>query len=225
MPKPSRSNVAPAAARAIGSGAPPIMPPALQSVIEAVQAQRALAPEEVDARQYLYRPGQIAPQPLGAAGSRVAFVDEGLPFATQVLRPGMLTVPARRVGEAARHAQEVVAFVIEGAGLLVLNDTELAVSEGDAVFVPRWCLHQWQNTGASDLVLLTVTDAGLTTRVPSRPAGARQTEKLEALVPRSEPAGPLEALDQANVAALETTIEANDATEAVGAGADSQALA
>jgi oxalate decarboxylase/phosphoglucose isomerase-like protein (cupin superfamily) len=36
------------------------------------------------------------------------------------------------------------------------------VEPGDLVFVPRWALHQSENTGADTLTVLALTDFGLT---------------------------------------------------------------
>ena len=36
---------------------------------------------------------------------------------------------------------------------------------GDLAFVPRWEVHQTRNTGATELVILAITDFGLTSAI------------------------------------------------------------
>jgi oxalate decarboxylase/phosphoglucose isomerase-like protein (cupin superfamily) len=45
-----------------------------------------------------------------------------------------------------------------------VNQSIVDVGPGDMVFVPRWAMHQSHNIGGEDLVILAMTDFGLTDR-------------------------------------------------------------
>jgi len=47
---------------------------------------------------------------------------------------------------------------------VLVDERTLAVRAGDTVLVPRWALHQTQNTGTTEMRFLAVTDFGLTER-------------------------------------------------------------
>lgn len=53
---------------------------------------------------------------------------------------------------------DTVIHVLEGHGSTTVGDQTFPVSAGDTVFVPRWELHQTQNTGTLTLRVLVVTD-------------------------------------------------------------------
>jgi len=52
--------------------------------------------------------------------------------------------------------------VVKGKGRVLVGDFTIDVGPGDTVFVPRWTMHQTQNTTDEAMELLAVTDYGLT---------------------------------------------------------------
>src|SRR5262249_25938669 len=59
-------------------------------------------------------------------------------------------------------AHETIFFIVDGEGRISVDDDFVPVKKGDIVFVPRWAMHQSQNTGDQELRILAVTDFGLT---------------------------------------------------------------
>lgn len=90
------------------------------------------------------------------------FSVERLPFAPEVLDPRLVRIPPGRCNERHKHAHETLFFIVEGRGRVRVDDRFVPVAPGDCVFVPRWALHQSENLGESDMVILAITDFGLT---------------------------------------------------------------
>jgi mannose-6-phosphate isomerase-like protein (cupin superfamily)/pyrroloquinoline quinone (PQQ) biosynthesis protein C len=96
----------------------------------------------------------------------VGFAVDRLPFPlTQVLDPRVVRIPPGKNNEKHRHAHETVFYIIQGHGKVLIDNQLVDVSVGDTVFIPRWCVHQSQNTGDQEMRILAVTDFGLTSRV------------------------------------------------------------
>ncbi len=96
----------------------------------------------------------------------IDFNVERLPFpATQVLDPRIIHIPAGKVNERHRHAHETLFYILQGSGSVLIDEAVIEVTAGDAVFIPRWCIHQSRNTGTCEMVILAVTDFGLTSRL------------------------------------------------------------
>jgi cytochrome P450 len=74
-----------------------------------------------------------------------------------VLAIALTEVVERAVAAGAGLAQSARATVV---GTLRREEDEL--KQGDAVFVPRWAIHQSQNLGDREMVILAITDYGLT---------------------------------------------------------------
>ena len=87
-----------------------------------------------------------------------------VPFAGEVLDPRLVRIKPGRCNENHRHAHESVFFVMQGTGTVRVNEATLAVNAGDIVFVPRWAMHQTQNKGDTEMLVLAVTDFNLTGR-------------------------------------------------------------
>jgi mannose-6-phosphate isomerase-like protein (cupin superfamily) len=91
---------------------------------------------------------------------RLAFPD------IQCMDPRVVRIAAGRCNEYHRHAHESIFVVMEGRGAVAIGSEEIAVAAGDIVYVPRWAFHQTRNTeAAGDLVILAITDFGLTSAV------------------------------------------------------------
>lgn len=55
-------------------------------------------------------------------------------------------------------------FMAKGQGTVWIDQKQFDVEIGDLVFIPRWSVHQVKNTGDSLLVILAITDFGLTSK-------------------------------------------------------------
>jgi len=82
-----------------------------------------------------------------------------------VLDPRIVRIAPGKKNERHKHAHESIFSIISGRGEVVVGDRILSVQTGDTVFVPRWTFHQSCNKGDEDLVLLAITDFGLTSAV------------------------------------------------------------
>jgi mannose-6-phosphate isomerase-like protein (cupin superfamily) len=53
------------------------------------------------------------------------------------------------------HPQEQCYYIIQGKGLMIINEEEKTVKKGDAVFIPSQATHGIKNTGKAILQYLT----------------------------------------------------------------------
>jgi mannose-6-phosphate isomerase-like protein (cupin superfamily) len=96
----------------------------------------------------------------------IDFAVDRLSFpATQVLDPRIIKILPGKNNEKHRHAHEAVFYIIQGSGLVSIDNHSIEITSGDTVFIPRWCTHQSQNTGDVEMKILAVTDFGLTSKV------------------------------------------------------------
>lgn len=65
--------------------------------------------------------------------------------------------PAAYVGEHVHKVQEQVYYVLEGEGILTLDDTKNLMQANDYVYVPPGVRHSFTNTGTQGLVFLVIT--------------------------------------------------------------------
>jgi quercetin dioxygenase-like cupin family protein len=65
--------------------------------------------------------------------------------------------PAAYVGEHLHKIQEQVYYVLEGEGVLTLDDDKHLMRPHDYVYVPPGIRHSFTNTGLSGLVFLVIT--------------------------------------------------------------------
>jgi len=65
--------------------------------------------------------------------------------------------PAAYVGEHVHKVQEQVYYVLEGEGVLTLDDTRNLMRAHDYVYVPPGVRHSFTNTGTQGLVFLVIT--------------------------------------------------------------------
>jgi len=135
----------------------------VRSVLEKMQARKSLA---LDAERggFLHRGSAQGTQLYSNVIEKlnIEFSVDRLPFQAEVLDPRMVHIPPGKCNEHHRHAHETVFFVVQGTGYVLIDYTPQEVGPGDIVFAPRWCMHQTQNTGEEEMVLLAITDFGLT---------------------------------------------------------------
>lgn len=65
--------------------------------------------------------------------------------------------PAAYVEEHVHKVQEQVYYVLEGEGILTLDDTKNLMRPDDYVYVPPGVRHSFTNTGTQGLVFLVIT--------------------------------------------------------------------
>jgi mannose-6-phosphate isomerase-like protein (cupin superfamily) len=65
--------------------------------------------------------------------------------------------PAAYVEEHMHKVQEQVYYVLEGEGILTLDDTKNLMRPNDYVYVPPGVRHSFTNTGTQGLVFLVIT--------------------------------------------------------------------
>jgi quercetin dioxygenase-like cupin family protein/pyrroloquinoline quinone (PQQ) biosynthesis protein C len=136
----------------------------LRGVVERIQARKALA---MPADELASRPCMMGGTSVYAneiPRLDIKFSVERLPFSAEVLDPRVVRIPPKKNNERHRHAHETLFYVIQGTGRVVVGDVVREVGPGDVAFVPRWVIHQTQNTGDTEMVVLAVTDFGLTGR-------------------------------------------------------------
>lgn len=94
----------------------------------------------------------------------IDFAVERIDFAgIQAMDPRIVRIAPGHRNEHHRHAHESIFVVLGGRGCVRVGDAWVDVRAGDVAFVPRWIFHQTENTSAAEeLVLLAVTDFGLT---------------------------------------------------------------
>ena len=95
----------------------------------------------------------------------IQFGVERLPLKTDALDPRIVKIPVGKYNEKHRHAHETIFYLVSGEGRVLIDGNSIEVKTGDVVFVPRWAMHQSQNSGTTEMVILAVTDFGLTGKV------------------------------------------------------------
>lgn len=95
----------------------------------------------------------------------IEFSVERYPCTAEVLDPRVVRIPPGKYNNRHKHAHETLFYFISGVGEILVGDTWVKVKPGDAVFCPRWAIHQTHNTGGKELVLLAITDYYLTSKV------------------------------------------------------------
>lgn len=135
----------------------------LQGILEGIQTRRPAIPEAGDQPSTLPRGGhgQLI-YANNVERLNVDFTVERVPFGAEVLDPRLVRIPPGRCNERHKHAHESLFFVVAGRGRVRIGDRYVPVQAGDLAFVPRWVLHQAENQGDDQMVLLAITDYGLT---------------------------------------------------------------
>jgi pyrroloquinoline quinone (PQQ) biosynthesis protein C/mannose-6-phosphate isomerase-like protein (cupin superfamily) len=133
----------------------------LQGLIDGIQSRTSQAREDA---QLCWRPADRAVPLYRNTNERlnIDFEVERLPFIAEALDPRIVRIPAGKFNEKHRHAHETVFYIMTGEGRVVIDHRTVAVKAGDIVFVPRWAMHQSQNSSDAEMVVLAVTDFGLT---------------------------------------------------------------
>lgn len=152
----------------------------LQGVMSRIQARRSLAPQFPEAGHLRHTQTQRAVPLYDSENDRqnVKFTVERVAFKSEIIDTRIVRIPAGKCTEKHKHAHEIVFQVVQGKGRVLVNDSSVEASVGDTIFVPRWSLHQTQNTGDGEMVLMAFTDHGLTRRAyVNEPAPVTRTAR------------------------------------------------
>ncbi len=137
----------------------------LDPMLQRIQARKSLAGELADAAICHRADGKAhALYANEVEKLNVQFTVERVPVTAEVLDPRMVRIPPGKFNEKHKHAHETLIHILEGSGQVLVDDRTFKVNPGDSVLVPRWALHQTQNTGRVELRFLAVTDFNLSQR-------------------------------------------------------------
>ena len=140
----------------------------LEALVERVTARKSLLPTGADLAAYRHAadtPGAALYQNHNQRLNIDFTVERVSCPGAQALDPRIVRIPAGRNNERHRHAHESLFHIISGSGEVHIGDRSVPVQAGDLAFVPRWEVHQTRNTGATELVILAITDFGLTSAI------------------------------------------------------------
>ncbi len=87
-----------------------------------------------------------------------SFTVERYPRTFEALDPRLVRIPPGKTNNLHKHAHETLFYFVSGTGRIRCGETWVEVQPGDAVFVPRWAMHQTHNTGDTELMVLAITD-------------------------------------------------------------------
>lgn len=138
------------------------------SLVATIESRKSLAKQVTNINRLKVATAQSGTKIYGniVPHMNIEFVVDRLDFpTTQVLDPRIVFIPPGKNNEKHRHAHEAIFHIIKGSGQVIIDDRSIEVVAGDVVFLPRWCVHQSQNTGDIEMQILAVTDFGLTSKV------------------------------------------------------------
>jgi pyrroloquinoline quinone (PQQ) biosynthesis protein C/quercetin dioxygenase-like cupin family protein len=141
----------------------------LQGLLDRLRGEHALISKDSTAKDFVS--SRTAP---GAALSglysnkveplNIEFSVNRVDFGAEVFDVRQVTVAPHRNTEHHRHAHESLLTIVKGRGRVLVGDFTIDVKAGDTVFVPRWAMHQTQNSTDEPMEFLAVTDYGLSRR-------------------------------------------------------------
>jgi pyrroloquinoline quinone (PQQ) biosynthesis protein C/mannose-6-phosphate isomerase-like protein (cupin superfamily) len=136
----------------------------IRPIIENIQNRHSLAPELPNPADLHHQLGANATPLYSNVNERlnIDFTVERVPFKADVFDTRILRIAPHKNNEKHKHPHESIFYVIKGQGKVHVNEAEIDVKPGDLVFVPRWAMHQSHNTTGEELLILALTDFGLT---------------------------------------------------------------
>ncbi|MEN9866807.1 MAG: hypothetical protein RL748_2397 [Pseudomonadota bacterium] len=88
-----------------------------------------------------------------------------LPCDAETLDPRIVRIAPGKYNNLHRHAHETLFCLLQGEGEILIGTDWVPFKAGEAVFAPRWAMHQTHNTGTSELVMYAITDYYLSHQV------------------------------------------------------------
>ena len=92
----------------------------------------------------------------------IEFTVNRAPFKSEVLDARIVKIAPHKTNERHTHAHETIFYILEGEGKVIVDKMVVDVKKGESVFVPRWSVHQTQNTSDFEMIVLAITDFYLT---------------------------------------------------------------
>ncbi len=137
----------------------------IEPMLVRMQARDSLAHGIADGKLHHRPGGNTEPLYENEVGKlNVKFTVDRIPLSAEVLDPRMVRIPAGKFNEKHKHAHETLIHILEGTGQVLVDDRTFQVRAGDSILVPRWAMHQTQNTGSTDMRFLAVTDFNFSQR-------------------------------------------------------------
>jgi mannose-6-phosphate isomerase-like protein (cupin superfamily)/pyrroloquinoline quinone (PQQ) biosynthesis protein C len=135
----------------------------LRATLAHIQNRESLAPIPPVSEEVVFSPRDpgVALYDNRVERLNIEFAVTRVPFAGETLDPRVVRIPPGRCNERHKHAHESFFYVISGRGRVRVGDGFFEIGAGDMAFVPRWALHQTENTGADEMVIIAVTDYNL----------------------------------------------------------------
>ena len=133
--------------------------------LQRIQAKQSLLTKDIDDARLSFLPAVRNAAPMYANkvdAMNIDFTVDRAPFPAEVIDARVVRIPPHKNNERHKHAHETVFYIISGTGRVMVDDRWIAVEPGSCVFVPRWAVHQSQNQGDTEMVILAITDFYLT---------------------------------------------------------------
>ncbi len=133
--------------------------------LQRIQQKQSLLTAEIGDERLSFTPAQRNPAPMyqnTVEAMNIDFTVDRAPFPAEVLDARVVRIPPHKNNERHKHAHETVFYIVSGTGRVMVDDRFVAVQPGSCVFVPRWAVHQSQNQGDTEMVILAITDFYLT---------------------------------------------------------------
>lgn len=139
----------------------------VKTLLDRVRGEHSLIPQTSTAKDFVHASHDKGNGASGLYSNKVDhlnidFFVNRVDFGAEVFDVRLVTIAPHRNTEHHRHAHESLLTVTSGKGRVLVGDFTVDVGPGDTVFVPRWAMHQTQNTGDQSMELLAVTDYGMT---------------------------------------------------------------
>ena len=133
--------------------------------LQRIQQKQSLLTAEIGDERLSFTPAQRSATPMyqnTVEAMNIDFTVDRAPFPAEVLDARVVRIPPHKNNERHKHAHETVFYIMSGTGRVMVDDRWVAVQPGSCVFVPRWAVHQSQNQGDTEMVILAITDFYLT---------------------------------------------------------------
>jgi pyrroloquinoline quinone (PQQ) biosynthesis protein C/mannose-6-phosphate isomerase-like protein (cupin superfamily) len=139
----------------------------VKGLLDHVRDGHSLMPDDAAAKNLVHSASEQGVELPGLYSNKderlnIEFEVKRVDFGAEVFDVRTVNISPHRNTEYHRHAHESLLTVRSGNGRVLVGEFTIDVSAGDIVFVPRWTMHQTQNTSEQPMELLAVTDYRLT---------------------------------------------------------------
>lgn len=139
----------------------------VKSLLDRVRDEHSLVPRGSVANDFVLLQAESGAGLSGLYSNKmehlnIEFAVKRVDFGAETFDVRLVNIAPHRNTEHHRHAHESLLTVTCGNGRILVGEFTVEVGPGDTVFVPRWTMHQTQNTSDRVMELLAVTDYGMT---------------------------------------------------------------